>query len=168
MADYSLVGERLHSIARSVTTAEEVDSFGRSALNRYYYATFLIVRHALGDMRPEWATRKHSEIPELLDTKVVEAFRRRLSAVRRVGAVPTTMLEQWQHTAIRAAKELSSLFEEARTIRVIADYYPETRMEDQGGALVLASCKVSRAHHWPLNARHLSSDLLAVWRDLGL
>lgn len=168
MADFAIVGARLHSIACGATAVDEIDSFGRSAFNRYYYAAFLIVRQALGDMRPDWATPRHKDIPRLLDSTVVGVITRRVSAVRRAGAVPPNIVATWQHNAIDAARQLSRLFEEARAIREVADYHPEKKIESLNGAIALASCKVSRAHHWPTDARMFSKALLEVWGDLGL
>ena len=47
-----VVAERLSEIALAEPVEEYADSYGRSAFNRYYYATYLITRDMLRQLNP--------------------------------------------------------------------------------------------------------------------
>jgi hypothetical protein len=57
------VAEHLSLQARAMT-GNDADAFGRSAFNRYYYATYLSVRELLASLDSSWETQRHSAIPD--------------------------------------------------------------------------------------------------------
>ena len=55
---------------------DECDLFGRSAYNRYYYATFLCVRNVLAKLDDSWAALPHKDYPALLKGTIKDKIRK--------------------------------------------------------------------------------------------
>ena len=71
MADLYDVAEHLSRQAKSSYKKGDsayamADAFGRSAFNRYYYASFLNVRDLVSTLDGRWARISHKGIPDLL------------------------------------------------------------------------------------------------------
>jgi hypothetical protein len=58
-----VVAKRLSEIALNEVSETDADAFGRSAFNRYYYASYLITRDMLRQLDPSWTRTGHSKIP---------------------------------------------------------------------------------------------------------
>lgn len=142
------VGEHLSSVAAQSAHPEDTNKFGRSAYNRYYYATFLEVRDLLALVDKKWEEPNHSDIPGTLRGK----FRQKL--LRSIGNARDTKLITLQEAARMtvstqcATRDLAALMDTARQVRSIADYKPEYHATKIGGAVVLGGTKLSEARLW--------------------
>ena len=90
MADFSVVGARLHEIALETSTEGEADAFGRSAFNRYYYAAFLLAREMFREMYKGPESINHADIPAHLKGRVLRAITTRARAQRKAGVPEPT------------------------------------------------------------------------------
>ncbi|MFH1954732.1 MAG: hypothetical protein ABIL06_24350, partial [Pseudomonadota bacterium] len=69
------VADKLAELAIGEKNENTADAFGRSAFNRYYYASYLITRQMLKDLNTSWASTGHSKIPELLENSIIKRIR---------------------------------------------------------------------------------------------
>src|ERR1051325_902919 len=71
-----VVAQRLSDIALNERDPIHFDLFGRSAFNRFYYASYLITRDMLWRCDPTWAWTPHQEIPNLLKDCILKRIRK--------------------------------------------------------------------------------------------
>ena len=143
---------------------EERDTFGRSAYNRYYYATYLCVRDAFATMNVQWETAPHKSYPAILDGKI----KKTLSASKsKANRIKDTDLTRHIDIAIRSALELSKIMERGYSVRVAADYNRNVRVDFGSGArFSLSGIDISEAHKWPERARVLTLAIKAAWKQI--
>lgn len=140
------------------------DQFGRSAFNRYYYATFLKVQSALRIHRPHWAKNGHSKLPRVLKDDVVKELRGNFDKGKKTGDNEIIRLCS---DAISAAKALASLLEEGYATRVTADYFPDIAVDFVSTKdFKLNAITVTHAHSWPSKASGLVATLERAWRQI--
>lgn len=61
-----VVALHLQNVASTRSDPVERDLFGRSAFNRYYYASYHNVKYVLGILKSEWGGIPHGDIPDVL------------------------------------------------------------------------------------------------------
>jgi hypothetical protein len=158
-----IVAHHLQIQALSRASLGEKDLFGRSAFNRYYYATFLVVRAALTQIDPTWSRLPHGDYPSVLKGTVkgrIDAGRKQ--AQRSGDADAITLCQR----ANAATHELANLMSTAYASRVVADYRPEILIAfGAGGRFQLNAVDVNDAHQWPDRARIWTAEILAAWRQ---
>lgn len=103
----------------------DLDIFGRSAFNRYYYATFLAVRLMLRGFNPGWQGT-HKSIPDELTGSITREI---ANAQRLVARIPDNQAVLICKAAKKSLSDLSVLMRHAYAVRVVADYYPEIQIE---------------------------------------
>jgi hypothetical protein len=163
-----VVAKRLSEIAVNEATEEGADAFGRSAFNRYYYASFLITRDMLRQLNPSWKRTPHSDIPDLLTetiTKRISAEARRQAKASLIHASRASSLRT---EARSAAGQLADLLKGAYEVRLVADYEPEERILRGNNVIRLSGHTLGEAGAWPKRAEWHASSLLRIWRDLAL
>lgn len=128
---------------------EELDVFGRSAFNRYYYATFLEVRQFLKKFNPTWQGT-HSSIPEELLGSITKEV---ASIQRSVARIPDNQAVLICKAAKSSLSDLAALMRVAYSVRVIADYYPEVSIELDADRFKLDMTNITTAHDWLYRAR---------------
>ena len=140
---------------------DDFDQYGRSAFNRYYYSTFLIVRPLIVEFEPDWG-RSHSSIPGMLTGSIERELKRfRKSAMGRLDKDDIRTL----NVAIAALNSLAQLMTSANASRIAADYNPEIPLTVKGAdRFSLASTDISEAHDWPARARTMTSQIRRGWR----
>lgn len=144
----------------------ERDVFGRSAFNRYYYATFLDVKSVLGELRKEWGNIAHATIPNVLRGTVKEELKRGRSRAQKASDSETVEL---CGRAIAAASELATLMERGYATRVTADYYPNIKIDFSNlFDFQLNTVKVKDASVWPNKARTLAKTILSAWKQINV
>lgn len=158
------VAEFLKDHALRVTNLDDADLFGRSAFNRYYYATFLIVRNTLATIDSKWAEPAHKVIPDILRSAVLKKFKSQL----KKNLLPTAQGHELSIQTQAAASNLANLLDRAYQLRILADYHPEIRVTKDHSVLTLDKTKSSEAATWPREAQKYSGILLNVTRKLGL
>lgn len=159
-----LVAKHLESEALSRKSPEEIDVFGRTAFNRYYYATFWIVRNAVAKIDPKWSEPTHSDLPNLLEGAFLKLFRKEIKKAGVLGV----KVEILTARSNGSAGGLASLMRHAYALRVQADYKFDAGVTKEGAVLVLKETKTSEAANWPRKAETLTSDLLDVAKRIGL
>jgi len=163
-----IVGEQLQVWAEDKKVEHEKDIFARSAFNRFYYASFLITRDMLGELKPEWKKTAHKNIPDLLRTSVKKAVDKELKKLFRKGVVSPGEMSALKTSLNGATSELSNLLTEAYDLRVIADYEPEVPVLTKNKVLLLRKYKLNSAREWPGKTGAFCKTIRKVWRDVGL
>ena len=159
-----LVGQHLEAQALRLESKDEIDSFGRSAFNRYYYAAFWIVRSALAEIDPKWSSIAHKSIPDVLRRSVRKKLEQELKKAERTGFPGGKLRNQIQ----TSTETLAELMEHAYKKRVEADYSVSARVERTNEALYMGKEKCSSASHWPRRANTSAGSLLNVSKQLGI
>lgn len=163
-----IVGEKLESLANSEKDDGNRDLLGRSAYNRFYYATFLVTREMLVTLNPSWKTEAHANIPRLLSVTVTKEVKKVLKANARKGIISKVEEGNWTSSLTRACSELSDLLKLAYEIRVVADYAPENKILIENGVISLDGCKLPTANGWHSRASSCCKIIQKVWKDSGL
>ncbi|MBS0298713.1 MAG: hypothetical protein JSR32_02075 [Proteobacteria bacterium] len=163
-----VVGEQLEEWAHTQPDSHKKDLFGRSAFNRYYYATFLITREMLSKYKSKWKCTPHAEIPKLLETSFSKSVINQLERKKKQGLMTDGEVSRLRTTLKTATSELAILLREAYDARIIADYEPETAITVKGNAISLKLYKLSSASNWANRADSYCKTIYKVWRDVGL
>src|SRR5262245_24567360 len=79
-----VVGQYLQGHALTLGVGLERDYFGRSAFNRFYYATFLNVKKELSEIIDGWPNG-HATIPQFLRGKICKEIKAGRDRARRAG-----------------------------------------------------------------------------------
>ncbi len=164
MASMEIVGLHLQREAvKSGKPAEESDLFGRSAYNRYYYASFLCVRRLLIELDSKWDKLPHADYPNLLRVTIKTEIDKHK---RRAQRLNDSALVQLCLQAINASHELAKIMEKGFVTRVVADYRPEIKVDFTGGdRFRLQSVEITEAHQWPEKAYALAQTISSAWKQ---
>lgn len=164
-----LVGKQLAEWAEREADFSRKDLFGRSAINRYYYASFLITRQMLGEFDESWKQTAHAGIPGLLETRLRRQVSHQLKQSERNNLVSHGEASALKQSFTTATAELANLLREAYQARIVADYEPEQviTLSDEN-IIQLDRCKISTADHWPDRASSYCKQIRKVWRAVGL
>lgn len=163
-----IVGEKLSDWAVAQTEESHVDLFGRSAFNRYYYSAFLITRELLRSLDPKWGTAAHANIPDILRDSLKKRIKQKLTSAKKNKLVTESQASQIQTQANSAILELASLLESSYSIRVTADYEPETKVEAKSRHLSLDNTTLDAAHRWPDRAAMYCKTIYKACQEVGL
>lgn len=157
-----VVGQHLEAQAVGrLANPTEFDLFGRSAFNRYYYATFLLAREMMRTFDPKWRGT-HKDFPRALTEATGKVIK---TAKRRAQKVGDKSLEDKCSVGVHHLHELASLLRSAYAARTIADYEPEELMRrDEDGRISLGLIQMSAAKHWPIQARHHIGQIEEAWK----
>jgi hypothetical protein len=158
------VGNELARWAQQKTKEVDFDAFGRSAFNRYYYASFLVVREMLVKLDPSWGQERHSNIPGLLKISILKRIKNEIRKQSKAG-FPKNEHPRHPNSAILG---LADLLESANKIRVDADYFPEKKVSFENGKLMLSNTTLSSAENWLKQTKRFTGEILYIWRQLGL
>jgi hypothetical protein len=158
------VAEFLTASVAGRKAPDEKDQFGRSAFNRYYYASFLLVRESLVEMHDAWKSLAHKAFPEVLEGQIIDRLKGGKRSAIKAGDKELTRICS---VAIDAAKDLASLMKEGYAVRIVADYDPSSRIAFSGNSdFSLNSITISQAKRWAPKARILSGQVVQAWRQL--
>jgi hypothetical protein len=160
------VGDRLVDIAMKSASLDEVDLFGRSAINRYYYACFLEVRKAVKTISPGTEI-KHKQLPIHLRKKFAQYVRSEIYRLQSQGLISEGRAIAHRRRLNTLASDLANLLEYAYKARVIADYVPESRAVRESGAIRLREVTSGRARDWFREASQCVSGMMKLWNELG-
>lgn len=163
-----VVGEELEKWAYAQSELHKKDLFGRSAFNRYYYAAFLITRDMLSTYNVVWKRAKHAGIPDLLEGEFMKPVINRLRIDAKKNRITESEMKRLKSDLLFATTGLANLLREAYSVRVIADYEPETAIASVGKVISLNSYKLNSASNWASRASSYCKTIHKVWRDVGL
>jgi hypothetical protein len=121
----------------------------------------------LGQLDPNWARTPHQAIPNLLRQTVTRKIR---DEVQQQTGRLLTMREakQMRIDANNAVGALATLLTSAYTVRCIADYEPEKRIQIVHSSFSLFSHTNHEASGWAKNAAIHSKAILKIWRYLAI
>jgi hypothetical protein len=160
-----IVGLHLQNVASTRLNPVERDLFGRSAFNRYYYATYLDVKECLGSLKVEWGRITHDGVPDLLMGAVKKVLQNGRERAKRASDDDTVELCS---RAIHAAHELSKMMTEGYASRVAADYNPEVKIDfSDAYDFTLNFVRVKEAAGWPNKARAFLRTINSAWRQVN-
>ncbi len=160
------VGEELVTIALGKANADEIDLFGRSAINRFYYACFLDARKALLCIHPSLAI-KHKELPTNIKKTIAEIVRREISRLERQTVISTNEAITYRATLNNIVSNLAEILENAYKLRVIADYEPDKKAVKVGWNVVIDGKSSAMARDWHRRTEQSVARMMRLWRDLG-
>ncbi|MGQ5718436.1 hypothetical protein ACT6ND_06825 [Pseudochrobactrum asaccharolyticum] len=157
------VGHHLHMQAKLCADLDR-DVFARSAYNRYYYSSFLIIREAFNKMDPSWSKTAHKSYPETLKGEVKKRLKRAYSRAEKIKDNEAT---RDITNAQRAILQLCKIITEAYGIRVVADYKPETQVVFlENNTFSLNSISIEAAYKWKDDVQTLSKIILTAWKHV--
>lgn len=160
-----VVAQHLKGHATALSAGVDRDLFGRSAFNRFYYATFLTVKADLMTAIPD-LPRDHAGIPNFLRTTVKNQLAKGAGKARRAD---DSALVSICSRAKSAAFELADLLEEGYTTRVVADYNPDIPVSFDGRSnFALNNISVEHAQTWPHRARAFTRSIVNAWRQISV
>ena len=142
----------------------DYDVFGRSAFNRYYYASYLVVREMLLKLDSSWGKERHSKIPDLLKTTILRKIKNEIKKQAKAGFPRNEYLKDPNSAIIG----LADLMESAYKIRIDADYFPEKKVSFVNGKLILSNTTLSSAEKWLNQTNRFTGEILTIWRQLGI
>lgn len=159
-----VVGKFLQTHALSLGSSQDGDYFGRSAFNRYYYATFLLVRAELGGLLPGWPN-SHASIPDFLQGTVCKELNKGRMRAERAG---DQELSQLCLRAKSAALNLAALLRESYGVRVTADYNPGIPIEFTVGEFSLSTVPAEEARAWAYKGRGFAATIAQAWKQISV
>lgn len=145
----------------SRTNATDLDLFGRSAFNRYYYATFLEVRTMLRRWNAVWQG-SHATVPDELTGWITTGISNVQKKASKIADTRSIMICK---AAKASASDLAQLMRTAYSVRVVADYEPEILIALDGDRFRLERTSITEAHSWIERAR---ADIVKIDRAWSL
>lgn len=161
------VAEHLGQVAKA-KLLDEADAFGRTAFNRYYYASFLSTRQLLIQIDTSWAHTPHGNIPVLLETDLVKRFRTAIKRLQVNGLVSENRSKSLVSQAGTAGGEMASILRTAYKVRITADYTPEEKVIFEPATFRLATHTEAEAKQWLIRIERNKGIILNVAKELGL
>ena len=163
-----IVADKLKELALASNTDHEIDQYGRSAFNRYYYAVYLVVRRTLMNINPSWARSPHKNIPDILTGSMYTHARNQALKLERAGQLSQREKSEVIRSIRICVDELSKVLQTAYEARLMADYSPEETVRRVANNLELKKYTIASAQGWPDRAERNAGQLAAKWRELGL
>lgn len=136
-----------HHLQKEAMSRGGDDLFARSAFNRYYYNLFLSVKVVISDFDSSYSELGHKDYPNILSGTMVREFKKIGTRARKLGDFD---LHADTQKAVHAAKELAAQMTEANAVRIVADYYPDTKINfiEPGIRYSLNNYSITKAHRW--------------------
>jgi hypothetical protein len=162
------VANKLKEIAVGSNDPRHADVFGRSAFNRYYYASYLVTREMLRQLNSDWSRSPHSSIPSLLESTIIKQIRGNLKKQKAGRLVSEGEASQMRTSARDSATGLANILRAAYRVRCVADYEPEEKIRLSGKTMELDNHSLDEAQGWPKRASFHAKEIIRVWKKLGL
>ncbi len=162
-----IVGNSLIDLAAASDSAK-ADLYGRSALNRYYYAAFLEARRLVVRVNPAWAKPAHSDLPQILTGKFFKVLDSHLGQLLIGGEITDEDRLKRTSNVQTAIQELADLLTMAREVRRLADYEPETLMLAKDGELSLGGTTLRAAKGWDKRVQGLLKVIYRAYVEFAI
>ncbi|MFD0892647.1 hypothetical protein KBB96_14580 [Luteolibacter ambystomatis] len=137
------VALHLKDYASGLDAAAKIDTFGRSAFNRFYYACYWELRTTLPNIHKNWLKIGHKALPDYLKSSVKKESIEQLEHLRKKSLVTAKEYGRLRGRIEHSIMEMAKLLTAGYAIRCIADYSPEFKAELVNGALILNNHKLS-------------------------
>ena len=160
------VANKLVILAVQSKSNEDINLFGRSAFNRYYYATYLEVRKFLGSLEENYLTLPHNDIPKVLKGNVSRIIKREEKKQREKGLQVKASVS----LGLESIKKLAEILQEAYKIRVESDYKPEKTVVKKNSSpeVWLGEVSTGKAKNWRSDAVRFCRHISKAYEVLGL
>ena len=159
------VGDKLVELAIDEHAKLRVDAYVRSAFNRYYYASFLVVQYTLGEIDNKWARTPHREIPCRLRKHLFEKAKKIIK--RNVENLPSNGANELLTVLKSAAGALADGMKKAYEVRRIADYEPDADIQRQGWEASIDGVALRDAQKWHPQAVERTMEIRRAWREIS-
>lgn len=167
LPNYSSVADHLALRAKGLKD-EEADAFGRSAFNRYYYASYLTVRELLGAMDAAWETVSHATISSLLEGAVLLKLKKEAKKQEKSGLISKNTEKGLIHKASTASSEIASMLKIAYGVRVISDYKPDVKIIFTASEFRVDEHSDIEAKNWKPRIEQHKGVLIRISKELGI
>jgi len=157
------VGQHLRDTALE-RNGSDIDMFGRSAFNRYYYSAYLRTREMLKSVGSDF-TMGHSAIPDHLRAKMKPLFRSRSRAASRLTG--GSEVDANGSACHRLCGLIAERIEFLRSLRVTADYNPEVQATINGNEITLGSTTSAIAQKNVREIHQFCTELERLWRQIA-
>jgi hypothetical protein len=137
------VAYHLRNYACDLADAAELDLFGRSAFNRFYYACYWVIRTNLPHIVNDWTKMGHKALPDCLTGSVKKDTLNTLSRLRKAKTISDADFGRLHPRIVRSIGEIARLLEQGYSVRCTADYNPEFKATKTGNSLILDGTKLS-------------------------
>jgi hypothetical protein len=161
------VAEHLSSRANALVGDDSADAFGRSAFNRYYYASFHSVRELLLALDESWAKAPHKNLPGLLEDDLIKRMKALAKQQERLGALNAARGRALLGQAQNAASDIAMILRAAYAVRIAADYEPTKSVSFFVGGFRLVEHTNAEARNWKDRVDKKKGILLRIAKELG-
>lgn len=164
----------LHDVAEHLSTqaklynGDAADAFGRSAFNRYYYATFLTIRELIGLLDSSWESTPHSSIPRILEEAFLGKLKKEIKKKAKQGLISKQQESKMITQASGAITAIADLLRSAYSVRVASDYDPKIKVIFSVNGFSIVDHTDSEARNWKSRAERSKGVLISISRELGL
>ena len=141
------VAVHLRDYARKLSDPQQMDVFGRSAFNRFYYACYWEVRTTFPHIHKNWAKIGHKALPPYLTSSAKQDILKQLDRLHKAKVVGDSEYAKLKGRIEHSLAEISRLLIQGYSIRCVADYNPEIKTEYVGDSLILNGQKISSIEH---------------------
>jgi len=162
------VANHLRDHACGLEEEPEIDLFGRSAFNRFYYACYWEIRTNLPDMVKDWTKMGHKSLPECLKASVLTDTTNTLEKLRRSKVISDADFGRLYPRITRSIAEIARLLEQGYSVRCTADYNPDFKATKTGSSLILDGIKLSTFESTYRDLAEQVGILKACRDELGL
>jgi len=160
------VAEHLSARAKELE-GDSADAFGRSAFNRYYYATFLTVRELIGLLDPSWESQSHASIPDLLEGAFLKLLKREAKKQAKLGLITKGRESSIITKASSATTAIAGLLRSAYSVRIASDYEPQEKVVFSNSGFSIVSHTDSEARNWKSRVEKEKGVLIGISKELG-
>jgi hypothetical protein len=161
------VAEHLSKRADASVGHDSADAFGRSAFNRYYYASFHTVRDLLFALDESWAKVPHKNLPGLIEGDLIKRMKRLAEQQERLGALKASRRHSLLSQAQTAANDIATILRAAYAVRIAADYEPTKPVDFFDGGFRLVQHTNTEARNWANRVEKRKGILLRVCKESG-
>jgi|GEM_PF-583780 len=173
MANLFDVAEHLSKQAKSTFVKGEAsfslaDAYGRSAFNRYYYASFLSVRDLVSSLDAKWGRVTHDGVPELLRKAVYKKINGELLKAEKSNFLTSQQYFSKKSLILTSLDTIASIMAQAYTIRGIVDYEPEIKISFEKNIFKVNTTTVTHAQGWLKTIHTEKSKIIVIMKEIGL
>lgn len=142
------VANHLRNHALSLSAEGEIDVFGRSAFNRYYYACYWEIRSRLPELHHNWLRLGHKDLPKYLSGEIKTKLLENARLLLKKGALSNRDYGNLLPRTEQSIRKISDFLVRGYAIRCAADYSPEFKAIKENGSLCLNGQKLSSLETW--------------------
>ena len=163
-----VVGDALKDWALSYTDESYINWFGKSAVNRYYYATLWEIVNSLYPLDNNIINLNHSSLPEKLKNRFKRNLKKHVDKQHKANIITEKEKKKFYHKINRSTKNLSLLMENAYHLRVRADYRLNCQIKKDHNVLYIDEVKFSEIERWQNKAEKEIQIIYKLSKDLGV